>query len=110
MIPLNDSLSISFWVWPKLLISSFGNFFDCAFHLVFVVATTNLSFFIAVTLRGLEFDMLMYSDHLQNWLDFEHDLLIFLIWDNGLEPDGTKSLLELLLSYHHWIGQVSMAP
>ena len=35
--------------------------------------------FIAVTFNGLEFDMLMYPDHLQNWLDFGHLLLIFLI-------------------------------
>ena len=28
---------------------------------------------------GLKFGILMYSDHLQNWLDFDHGLLIFVI-------------------------------
>ena len=58
----------------------FCQFFICAFHLVFVVATTNLSFFfIKITLNGLKFDMLMHPDHLQNWVDFSRHLLIFLI-------------------------------
>ena len=30
--------------------------------------------------NGLKFGMLMYSDHLQNRLEFGHGLLIFLIW------------------------------
>ena len=29
--------------------------------------------------NGLKFYMLMYPDHLQNWLDYGHSLLIFLI-------------------------------
>ena len=29
--------------------------------------------------NGLKFCMLIYPDHLQNWLDFGHALLIFLI-------------------------------
>ena len=29
---------------------------------------------------GLKFGMLMYPDHLQNWLDFGHGLLIFIIF------------------------------
>ena len=32
-----------------------------------------------ITLNGLKFDMLMYPAHLENWLDFRHHLLIFLI-------------------------------
>ena len=35
--------------------------------------------FIAVTLNGLIFNMQIYTDHLQNWLDFRHQLLIFFI-------------------------------
>ena len=27
--------------------------------------------------NGLQFGMLMYPDHLQNWLDYGHGLLIF---------------------------------
>ena len=29
--------------------------------------------------NGLKFNMLMYLDHLQNWLDYGHSLLIFLL-------------------------------
>ena len=43
----------------------------------------NLSFpgiFLRIQRRnGLKFGMLMYSDYLQNWIDFGHGLLIFLI-------------------------------
>ena len=38
-----------------------------------------VSFLIAVTLNSQKFDMLMYPDHLENWLDFGKRLLIFLI-------------------------------
>ena len=56
----------------------FFAFFNCAFHLVFVVATTNLSFYCshfewpAVWHAGVSWP-------LQNWLDFGDHLLIFLI-------------------------------
>ena len=62
MIPLDGLLNISsgFGQYWKFLF--FHNFLNFAFHLVFVVATTNL-LFIAVTLNGLKFDMLMYPDH-----------------------------------------------
>ena len=35
--------------------------------------------FFAVTLNGWKLDMLIYPDHLENWLDFDHRLLIFFI-------------------------------
>ena len=54
------------------------------FHLVFVVASAIKLIphlrFIALTLNGPKFHMLMYLDHFQNWLDFGRYLLIFLIW------------------------------
>ena len=51
---------------------------NCAFHLMFVVPQTWV--FISVTLNGLKFDMLMYPDHLQDWLVSDHLLLISLFW------------------------------
>ena len=50
------------------------------FQLVFVVTSKiKLIPFFAVTSNGWKFDMLIYPDHLGNWLDFDHRLLIFLI-------------------------------
>ena len=46
--------------------------FNCAFYLVFMVATTNLSFYFS------HFGCLAIW-HLQNWFNFRHHLLIFLI-------------------------------
>ena len=77
MIPVDGVLNISsrFGQIHKFL---FFAFFNCAFHLVFVVATTNLSFYCshfewpAVWHAGVSWP-------LQNWLDFGDHLLIFLI-------------------------------
>ena len=73
-----------FRVWPKLQFCIFGIFFfffcNCTFSLSLCGGIkVKLILFIAVTLNGRKFDMLMYPDHLENWLDFGHHLLIFLI-------------------------------
>ena len=69
-----------FWVWPKFQFSIFDKFFQLCFF-TWCLSKMNLIphlRFTAVTLNGLKFDMLIYPDHLQNWLDFGHHLLIFL--------------------------------
>ena len=50
-------------------------------HLMSVVALNIIPDrrFIADTMNGLKFSMLLYPDHLQNWLDFGYGLLIFFI-------------------------------
>ena len=36
--------------------------------------------------NGLKFSMLMYADHLQNWLDFRFwDIFLRMLWRNGLK-------------------------
>ena len=54
---------------------------DGYFYLMFVYQRSSwflTCIFVAFTLNGLKFDVLMYPDHLQNWLDFGHLLLISL--------------------------------
>ena len=66
----------------QIAILYFWLFFSISrFHLVFVVTSKIklILFLIAVILNGRKFDMLMYPDHLENWLDFGHRLLIFLV-------------------------------
>ena len=73
MTPLNGLLNMNSGFGQNckfLFVTIF--FLHFAFHLVFVVATTNLVF-IAVTLNGLKFDMLMYPDH------FRADKIWFII-------------------------------
>ena len=47
----------------------------CNLHLVFVVATTNQSFYCFY----FEWPAIWHDDRLQNWLDFGHHLFVFLI-------------------------------
>ena len=56
-------------------------FFNCtfSFSLCGDIKDKVDSFLIAVTLNGRKFDMLMHPDQLENWIDFGHRLLIFLI-------------------------------
>ena len=63
MIPLDGLLNISSGFGQNCKFLFFTIFKNFAFHLVFVVATTQTWVFIAVTLNGLKFDMLMYPDH-----------------------------------------------
>ena len=58
MIPLDGLLDIITSWFGQNCKFLFFTFFYCAFHLVFVF------FFVAVTMIGLKFDMLMYTDHL----------------------------------------------
>ena len=126
MIPLDGLVNTNSEFGQKIKFSIFDNFFNYAFHKVFVVATTNLSsycnhfewpdfwhagvswppselirfwsssvdfphfngiwlcetgqisnIFLKIQARnGLKFDMLMYPNHHQNWLDFGHGLSI----------------------------------
>ena len=80
---------------------------------MFMVATRNQSF-IPVILNGQKFDMLVYTDHLQNWLYFGHHLLIFLnlvafgetgkIWDFWLLKNTREEWPEI------WYADVSCPP
>ena len=83
VIPLDGLLNRSNGVGQNLNFLFLAIFLIVPFHLVFVVASEfklipDLSFH-WVTLNGLMFDMPMYPDHSQNWLDFGDHLLISLI-------------------------------
>ena len=79
----DDASKYTFRVWSQLQFCICGNLFFSIepFHLVFVVTSKIklILFLTAVTSKGRKFDMLMYPDHLENWLDFGHHLLIFFI-------------------------------
>ena len=78
MIPQDDLLNISSGFGQNCKFLFFKHFFHSAFHLVFVVATTNLSFYCS----HFEWPEIWHADvswPLQNWVDFGHHLLIFLI-------------------------------
>ena len=78
MIPLDGLLNISSGLGQNCKFLFFTICFHSAFHLVFVVATTNLSFYCS----HFEWPEIWHADvswPLQNWLDFGHHLLIFLI-------------------------------
>ena len=66
-------------VWPKLQFVFLAIFFSIVpFHAVFVVASEiKLILFIADPFIGLK--LMMYPAHFENWIDFGHHLLIFII-------------------------------
>ena len=83
MIPLESLLNISSGFGQNSNFQFLAIFLIVPFPLVFVVASNIMLIphlrFIAVTLNGLKFNMLMYSTTFKNWLDFGHCLLILLI-------------------------------
>ena len=82
MIPFDGLHNKMSGFGQKFQFSIFGILSIVSFHLVFVVASKVKLIpplrFIAVTLKGLEFDMLVSPVVPQNWLDFGR-LLIFRI-------------------------------
>ena len=54
--------------------------FWCYFNLVKLVKFGVSGHFLVNSWKGLKFCLLMYHDHLQNWLDYGYSLLIFLIY------------------------------
>ena len=76
MIPRDDLLSLSSGFGQNCKFIFFVIFFNCAFHLVFVVATTNLSCYC--------WCILTTSELIRFWLssfDFHHFSFILTLWN-----------------------------